>query len=79
MNNNETIQQQLMAIREKQERIQQQLSNDAAYQHSIKNDDILNMMLVLEANGEDSTFRDADLQVQWGKTLALIAEYNAIA
>jgi hypothetical protein len=36
-------------------------------------------MLVLEAHDEPSTFRDADLQIQWATTVALVAEYNATA
>jgi hypothetical protein len=79
MNNNETVQQQLAAIRDRQERIQDRLGSDPAYQWSVKNDDIINMMLVLEAHDEPSTFRDADLQIQWATTVALVAEYNATA
>lgn len=68
-----------MSINEKNERVQQQLSGDLAYQYSVKNDDILNMMIVLEAHGEDSTFRDAELQVQYGQIVATVTEYNATA
>ncbi len=76
MDNIETVQQQLAAMRENQERLQDLLGSDPAYQYSVKNDDIINMMLVLEAHEEPCTFSDADLQLRWGQTVALVAEYN---
>jgi len=79
MNNNETVQQELAAIRDRQERIQDRLGSDLAYQYSVENDDIMNMMMVLKAHGEPSTFRDAELQVQWGQIVESITEYNATA
>ena len=66
-----------MTTNEKNEIIQQQLRNDLAYQYSVENNDIFNMMTTLKAHGLESTFRAAELQVQYGQIAAATAEYNA--
>tara|TARA_R110001632_G_scaffold15713_1_gene51602 strand:+ start:552 stop:755 length:204 start_codon:yes stop_codon:yes gene_type:complete len=66
-----------MTTNEKNEIIQQQLRNDLAYQYSVENNDIFNMMTTLKAHGLESTFRAAELQVQYGQIVATVAEYNA--
>ena len=66
-----------MTTNEKNEIIQQQLRNDLAYQYSVENNDIFNMMATLKAHGLESTFRAAELQVQYGQIVATVAEYNA--
>jgi len=64
---------------DKNSRVHQQLHNDLAYQYSVKNNDIFNMMAVLKANDLEDTFRDAELQIQWGQIVESISEYNATA
>jgi len=66
-----------MTTNEKNEIIQQQLCNDLAYQYSVENNDIFNMMTTLKAHGLESTFRAAELQVQYGQIVSAVAEYNA--
>jgi hypothetical protein len=64
---------------DKNSKVHLQLQDDLAYQYSVKNNDIFNMMAVLKANDLAGTFRDAELQVQWGQIVESITEYNATA
>lgn len=66
-----------MSNNDKNNSVHQQLQGDLAYQYSVKNNDIFNMMAVLKANDLDGTFRDAELQVQYGQIVESISEYNA--
>ena len=66
-----------MTTNEKNESVQQKLCNDLAYQYSVANNDIFNMMTTLKAHGLESTFRAAELQVQYGQIVSAVAEYNA--
>ena len=50
--------------------IHQQLRGDLAYQYSVENNDIFNMMATLKAHGLESTFSAAELQVQYGQIVA---------
>jgi hypothetical protein len=66
-----------MTINEKNEIVHQKLCNDLAYQYSVENSDIFNMMTTLKAHGLESTFRAAELQVQYGQIVLSVVEYNA--